>query len=298
MILVVGATGQLGGLVTRRLLQNGWPVRVLVRKPSPAATLAGQGLATDSASLIAAGAQPVYGNLTAPASLVHACRGVHTVITTANAASRPGETVEQVDLWGNRHLIDAAVTAGVRRYLFVSAQFADAHSPSDFLRAKAETEVYLQASGLDYTILAPNAFMDTWISGLVLRPIFQERPVTLVGSGARRHAFIAMQDVAAFILAALEHPAAHHRRLVLGGPEVFSFLDAVTAVAQLLNRSIPVVHVAPGAPIPGLPEEAWSMAAWLDTFDSPVEMAETAGVLGVPLTSLEAFIRRQLAQAA
>jgi uncharacterized protein YbjT (DUF2867 family) len=91
MILVVGATGQLGGLVTRRLLQNGWPVRILVRKPSPAATLAGQRLATDPASPIAAGAQPVYGNLAAPASLVHACQGVHTVITTANAASRPAK---------------------------------------------------------------------------------------------------------------------------------------------------------------------------------------------------------------
>lgn len=295
MILVVGATGRLGSLVTQRLLQNGWPVRILVREPSPAAALADQGLATDPVTLIAAGAQPVYGNLTAPASLVRACQGVHTVITTANSASRPDETVEQVDRWGNRHLIDAAVAAGVQHFIFVSAQFADPNSPSDFLRAKAETEVYLRESGLKYTILAPNAFMDIWITMLVLLPVLQKRPVVLPGSGARQHAFITMEDVVAFTLAALEHPAASYQRLVLGGPKTLSFLDVVRTVEQVLNRAIPVAHVMPGEPIPGLPEAVWPIAASFDFFDSPVEMAATSRTFGVILTPLEAFVRRQVA---
>ncbi len=297
MILIVGATGRLGGLVTQRLLQDGYPVRILLRNPSPAATLAAQGLATDPATLMAAGAQPAYGHLAAPTSLLRACQGVHIVITTANSASRPGETVEQVDLWGNRHLIDAAATAGVQHFIFVSAQFADPDSPVSFLAAKAATEAYLQASGLTHTVIAPNAFMDTWIALLVLVPIMQGRPVVLAGSGARKHAFIAMEDVAAFILAALERPAAGNRRLVLGGPEAFSFRDAVATVERILNRPIPVEHVAPGEPIPGLPEAVWPVAASFDFFDSPVEMAETARTFGVTLTPLEAFVRRQLAQA-
>lgn len=295
MILVVGATGRLGGAVAGRLLRAGHAVRILVRPQSPAEELAQQGLATSAQALVRQGAEMVSGDLTAPASLARACRGVHTVITTANSATRPEATVEQVDLWGNRHLIDAAVAAGVRRFLFVSAQFADPQRPVDLLRAKAETEAYLRASGLDYTIIAPTAFMDTWITLLVLMPIRQGRPVTLVGNGTRRHAFIALQDVVAFIQAALEHPAARCRRLVVGGPAALSLREAVAICEQVLGRAIPVEQVAPGEPIPGLPEEVWPIAAGFDAFDASLEMAETARTFGVTLTPLEAFVRRQLA---
>lgn len=297
MILVVGATGRLGGLVTQRLLQGGWPVRILVRDSSPAETLARRGLATDPAALIAAGAQPVYGDLKDPDSLADACRGVEVVITTANSATRGGEdTVETVDREGNRHLIDAARTAGVQHFIFVSVLFADRDSPAPFLAAKAETEAYLQATGLDYTIIAPNAFMDSWVTLLVTLPVVQGHPVTLVGSGQRKHAFIAMSDVAAFICAAVEHSAARNRRLVLGGPEALSLRDAVGVFEGVLGRAIPVQSVAPGEPIPGLPEEMWPMAASFDFFDSPVEMTETARTFGVRLTPLEAFVRRQLTE--
>ena len=71
MILVAGATGQLGGFVTRRLLANGEPVRVLVREGSP-----WQAMQT-------AGAQISLGDLKNRATLDAACAGVDVVITTA-----------------------------------------------------------------------------------------------------------------------------------------------------------------------------------------------------------------------
>jgi uncharacterized protein YbjT (DUF2867 family) len=52
MILVVGATGVVGGMVTRRLLEQGEDVRVLVRRDSPSAQLVHHGLATSAESLI------------------------------------------------------------------------------------------------------------------------------------------------------------------------------------------------------------------------------------------------------
>ncbi|GIV95846.1 MAG: hypothetical protein KatS3mg057_0503 [Herpetosiphonaceae bacterium] len=297
MLLVVGATGQLGGLVTHRLLEEGWPVRILVRRDSPSEVLARQGLATSADILIAAGAQPVYGDLKEPSSLAETCRNVDAVITTANAAARSGrDTVETVDRQGNRNLIEAAKTAGVKHFIFVSAQWADIESPVALLSAKAETEAYLQASGLEYTIIAPNAFMEIWITLMVTLPVLQNRPVTVVGSGDRKHAFIAMADVAAFILAALDNPAARNRRFVLGGPEALSFRDAAALFERVLGRSIPVHSVASGEPIPGLPEQVWPMAASFDSFDSPVDMSGTVRTFGVTLTPLEAFVRHQLAK--
>jgi uncharacterized protein YbjT (DUF2867 family) len=80
MNLVVGSSGMLGGMVARRLLAGGKPVRVLVRQPSSLA-----------------GAESVTGDLKDPASLEAACRGVNAVITTANSARRGGaDNIESV----------------------------------------------------------------------------------------------------------------------------------------------------------------------------------------------------------
>lgn len=55
MILVVGATGVVGGMVTRGLLEEGKDVRILVRRDSPSSQLVQQGLATSAESLIESG---------------------------------------------------------------------------------------------------------------------------------------------------------------------------------------------------------------------------------------------------
>lgn len=63
MILVVGATGLLGGMITQLLLEQEKEVQILVRENSIAAEMVRVGLGTPAETLIAAGAQPVYGDL-------------------------------------------------------------------------------------------------------------------------------------------------------------------------------------------------------------------------------------------
>jgi uncharacterized protein YbjT (DUF2867 family) len=291
MILVVGATGLLGGLIARQLLERGEEVRVLLREHSPAEQMAQQGMATSPRSLIEAGAQPVYGDLKDPASQAAACAGVATLITTANSAVRGGDDNPQtVEMAGNRSLIDAAKGAGVGHFIFVSAQIADPNSPIPFLAGKAQTEQYLQASGLPYTIIAPNAFMDVWLFLLVGLPMMTGQPVTLVGSGARRHSFVAMADVAAFVLASVGNETAVNQKLIIGGPEALSFREAAAAYERVLGRPIEVKSVAPGEPLPNLSPGAQAMAAAFDTYDSPVEMASLAAQYGVQLTPLTDFV--------
>src|SRR5512139_885326 len=145
MILVVGATGRLGGTIARRLLEQGKGVRILVRHNSPSEELAKQGLATSALSLIEAGAQPVYGDLKDRASLDPACAGIETVITTANSVLRGGEdNLQTVDVQGNRNLIDAARAAGVQQFIFTSALGADANHPFPLFQAKGVTDAYLR----------------------------------------------------------------------------------------------------------------------------------------------------------
>lgn len=293
MLLLVGGTGRLGGAIARLLLADGRRLRLLVRRDSPSTGLADRGLATDPQVLMAAGAEPAYGDLKDPASLEAACEGVDTVVTTANSAGRQApDTVETVDLEGNRHLIDAARHVGVRQFVFVSAQLAHPASPMPFFAAKGNAEEYLQASGVPYTILAPAAFMEVWVALVVGAPALAGRSVVVTGSGARKHSFISSADVARFAVASLGNGLAINRRLVIGGPEPLSFRDAAQVFARVLGREVPVESVAPGTPVPHLPPFMSAALPGFDLADTAVETFEVARAFGVTLTPLEQFARR------
>lgn len=295
MILVVGATGIVGGMITQTLLEQGKEVRILVRSNSPSEELAQEGRATSADALIEAGAQPVYGDLRDRASLDTAVQGVETVITTANSAGRGGEDNPQsVDLEGNRNLIEAARDGGVEHFIFVSALGADPNHPAPFMQAKAESEATLRESGMEYTILAPNLFMEVWAAIVVGMPALQDQPVTLVGEGRRRHSFISNRDVAAFAVATLDHPEARNRYLTIGGPEALSWRDVVATYERVLDRSIPVQYVEVGEPVPGLPDPMPALLAGTETYDSAIEMDELSHTFDVPLTTLETFVREQV----
>lgn len=295
MNLIVGATGILGGTITHHLLGRGERVRILLRQDSQAENMAKQGLATSPQSLIEAGVQLVYGDLKEPASLVSACEGIETVITTANSAMRGGEdTVETVDRRGNRNLIEAAKAAGVKQFIFTSFLGASPDNPVPLFQAKAETERALVDSGMPYTILAPNFFMESWIGMVVGIPLQTHQPVILVGEGKRLHSLISVRDVAAFAVAAVAHPAAMNQRLPLGGPEPLSWCGIVDSFSQVLGTRLPVQFVAPGQAIPGLPEIVPPVLAGMETYDSSIPMEQMASIFGVQQTTLDSFIHGML----
>lgn len=296
MILVAGATGRLGGAISRRLLEQGRDVRILVRHNSPSEELAKRGMATSAQSLIGAGAQPVYGDLKDRASLNPACDGIETVITTANSVLRGGEdNIQSVDLLGNRNLIDAARAAGVSQFIFTSTLGADINHPVPLYQAKGATEAYLRGNGMPYTILAPNAFLEVWAGMVVGMPLQAGQPVTLVGECRRLHSFISQGDVAAFAVAAVGHPAALNQSLYLGGPEAVCWRDVVGTFGRVLGREVPVVFVSPGQPAPGLDEHIAGLLAGMDTYDSVLDTTGLARTFGVELTSIESVARGMLA---
>lgn len=286
MILVVGATGMLGGTILRRLLERGEAVRALVRDPSAEQTLKD------------AGAETVLGDLKDPASLPPACDGISTLITTANSAGRGGaDNVETVDLGGNHNLIEAASRSGVEHFVFVSAEGADPESPVPFLRAKGLTSKRLRDSGMAYTVLVPNLYMDVWIPLVMLAPVASGRPVTIVGEGTRKHNLIAVDDVAGFAVAAVDNGAARNRDLLIGGPEALSWRDVISAFERVNGVRLQVNSLQPGEPMPGFPDAVSGLMAGLETYDSPapISKGEAQATFGVRLTSLEEFLRHQAA---
>lgn len=287
MILVAGATGMLGGEIARRLLAQGQEVRILVRPPS------------DHAALVEAGAQPVLGDFKDPTSLAAAVRGVDTVVTTANSARRgPPDTVEAVDLNGNRHLIEAATAAGVGHFIFLSgAPTTRSDSPIPFVAAKGAAEDQLRAGSMPWTILAPEPYIEVWVEMVVAGPALSGGEVAYIGSGERRHSMVSIQDVAQFTVASVDNPAARNRRLEIGGPEPISWKDAVAAFERALGRPIRQRGVPPDEPVPGIPEQVTPLLASFDLYDSPMDIRELTDEFGVTQTSIEDYARERVAAA-
>src|SRR5688572_22733236 len=113
MDLIVGATGMLGREICHLLRGRGRLVRALTRAASDAATVA---------RLRDGGVEIVIGDLKDRPSLDAACRGADTVISTASStlSRQDGDSIETVDRRGQLDLIDAAVAAGVRRFVLIS----------------------------------------------------------------------------------------------------------------------------------------------------------------------------------
>ena len=200
-----------------------------------------------------------------------------------------------MDRVGNRNLVEAAAAQGVGHFVFTSVLGASTQSPAPFIQAKAETEARLRESGMAWTALQPDAFMDTWIPMVVGAPALSGQPVTIVGEGRRRHSFVAMRDVAAYAVAALAHPHPAGQTLLIGGPQALTWQDIVDVFEQELRHPVALRSVPPGAPVPGLPDFVAELIATLDTYDSNIDINELANTYAVTPTPVAEFVRHFLA---
>jgi uncharacterized protein YbjT (DUF2867 family) len=137
MILIVGGSGTLGSLVTTRLLAAGERVRVMSRNPQKAATLR------------AAGAEVVQGDLLDRQSIIDACAGADVVVAAAHSIFGRGRNASlHVDDAGHRQLIDIARTNGMRHVVYTSVyDHGPAYHAVPFFRIKRDVERHLEASG-------------------------------------------------------------------------------------------------------------------------------------------------------
>ncbi|SFO78540.1 Nucleoside-diphosphate-sugar epimerase [Geodermatophilus dictyosporus] len=227
-LLVCGATGHLGGRIAARLAARGVPFRALVRASS------------DTADLVAHGADLVRGDLTDPAGLPPALAGVRTVVTTANAVGRwrPGArdvSIARVDRDGHAALVRAAEAAGVERFVFVSALTGDdaAADLVPLFAAKRATEELLRRSALRPVVVRPAAFQEVWLSPATgIRP--DRRRAVVLGRGRNPVPYVAQDDVAEACvrLATMADPPGS---VDLGGPEPLTRHEVVDAFERAVG---------------------------------------------------------------
>ena len=321
-VLVVGATGQLGTAVVDRLRQGGQRVRALVRAGSPR-------------EFESEGVELAFGDLREPESLVAACQGMATVVSTANAVvPRDKATFAQVEETGYDNLLDACRAENVRRFIFMSVVPTPHDKSVTTFRLKRRIEERIQGSGLAYSIFRGDFFMDDWFALMgsaiplrgakahtLRRPFWfakgfmrfagssiDKRGIALVpGDGRSRHTPVALDDVAAILAAAASEPeTGESANLVenLGGPEILSWHDVVAIFSRVLGRPLKMMHTpakvyrVAADVLEALSPPAGNLMAmsWVASMsDTAFDGKPLAERFGVKLTTAEQFLRAKAA---
>jgi uncharacterized protein YbjT (DUF2867 family) len=211
MILVTTA-GKVGAEAARLLAARGEPVRVLVRDPARATALA------------RAGAEVVQGDLKVPATIDAAMKGVSAVVLVSPAI--PAQEL---------NVIDSAVRARAGHVVKITSK-APADSPIARQRGQAEIERALIASGLGYTLLRNNAYMQNF---LLLAPAIAQTSGFGSSAGDGRIGHIDTRDVAAVAARIASAPSAHAGKTYWPtGPETLSYAEAAAVLSTVLHREI------------------------------------------------------------
>ncbi len=286
MILVAGATGYLGIDVCLRLRGRGLAVRALARPTANPARLE---------QLRQAGVELAWGDLKDPASLRAACQGADAVISTASAtlSRQSGDSIETVDHLGQLALIDAARAATLAHFTLVSIPRGPMRE-SPLTCAKAAAEHALIQSGMPYTILAANFFMEVWLSP-ALGFDYVNRRAAIFGDGRSLLSWVSYRDVAEFAVRAHQTVGAHNQTLLVGGPEDLSPTEVVRIFEETTGSRFEVQFV---------PEEA--LLAQLETATDPLtetfvklqleyvhgclmNASDTMGLMPIELTSVRQY---------
>jgi uncharacterized protein YbjT (DUF2867 family) len=274
MILITGASGNAGREVLAQIVKTGRPVRAAFQSEAKAAM--------------------------APA-------GVETVILDYNQADTVRaalHSVERVFLVGpvtpdlpelERKATDEIKRSGVRQIVKLSAMGGQAVT---FPRQHEESENYIKASGIPYTFLRPNGFMQNMVNynGATIRS--QNAFYGTQGDGRVSH--IDVRDIAAVAVRVLIEDGHMGKTYTLTGPEALTNLRIAEILSSALGREIKYVDLPPqqmkqALLAAGMPE--WNADALLDLNElyrsggAGAITGDVERILGRKPTTFEQFAR-------
>jgi NAD(P)H dehydrogenase (quinone) len=226
MILVTGATGQLGAAVVRQLLTrtDGPEIAVLVRDPGKAAALERQGVSVRVGE---------YGD---PGSLARAMKGADRVLLVASSEFQ--QRAQQ-----HQNVIDAAKAAGVGLLGFTSRSLRDiAGSRNTMLRDYFETEASIRERGVPAVIFRNALYLDTLPFFLGGPAVFQAGICLPTGQGAV--AFALRREMGEAAANAMLDHSDGNRTYVLAAPRAYTFEDVAQALSQISGSAVTYTPVS------------------------------------------------------
>lgn len=221
-ILITGATGTIGKELTKYLSAKGVTFRAMVRSVEDAKDLAAL-----------PGAELVSGNFDNPASLENALNGIEKAFLLTNSSELAEK--QQSDF------VKAAKKTGVKHIVKLSQWAANARSPVRFLCYHAVVEQLIKDSGIAYTFLRPNLFMQGLLG---FREMIIKQNQFFGAIGDSKISIIDIRDIAAAAGEALTEEGHQGKIYDLTGPEALTHTTIAEKLSNAVGRQIQFIDIS------------------------------------------------------
>ncbi|MDR6569415.1 SDR family oxidoreductase [Chitinophaga ginsengisegetis] len=230
-ILITGATGHIGTTLAKHLSAQGVPFRAMVRTTDH--------LANTIAAL--PGAEIVTGDFNDANSLALALKGIERAFLLTNSSEEAGKL--------QSNFVTAAVKSGLPHIVKLSQLHAAAQSPVRFLRYHAAVEEEIRLSGMAYTFLRPNLFMQGLLG---FRETIATQNKFFATAGNASISVVDTRDIAAVAAAALTTSGHEGKTYDITGPQPLTHAALAESLSHALGRTIRYINVTDAELLPAL----------------------------------------------
>jgi NAD(P)H dehydrogenase (quinone) len=276
MILVTGATGHFGKSTIDFLLKKGFPstnIVALVRDEEKAAELKSKGVTVR------------FGDYDNHTSLVNAFKGIEKLlfVSGSDITKRPAQ---------HRNVIDAAKEAGVGHIVYTSFQRKNESETSPLwivAQSHIQTENWLKESGIAYTILKNNLYMD-FLPGFIGEKVLETGVIYVPAEGGKVSAVlrVEMAEAAANVLVTSGHQGKEYN---FTNTAAVSYHEIAQMIAEISGKKIS--YVSPSVEDYGTTLAKHGLPAEVIGIFSSFAVAQAKGELDVESIDLEALLGRK-----
>lgn len=238
VVLVAGGTGFIGSHIVHKLLAKGHRVMVLSRNPERARRS------------VPAGVELRAGDVTDTHSLGDALAGVDVVVSAVQFPNHPvenprkGFTYMQVDGEGTVRLANAARTAGVKRFIYLSGAGTREGQTAPWFKAKLKAEAAVRDSRLAYTIFRPSwvygpedKSLNKFVTFARLLPL-----IPVIGNGQTKVQPVHVDDLAEVVAASVTMEQAVGKTYEIGGPQELTMDEIIRTMLKAMGKKKPLIH--------------------------------------------------------
>lgn len=229
LILVTGAGGFIGRRLVNALLQRGYRVRCMVRRPAT----------------LPVGAEQVQGDLLQPDSLPAVLEGVTTAYYLVHSMGVGSGDFAEQDRQAARHFVAAANAAGVQRVIYLGGLGETGDNLSHHLASRLEVAHILQTGHFSTTFLRAAVIIGFGGSSYeMVHSLVRRLPVMITPRWVTtRNQPIAVEDVIAYLVGCLEEPGTTGQTFDIGGPDILTYKEMMERFARIEGKRLWIIPV-------------------------------------------------------